>query len=438
MRMGDELSIRPQSVNRAAIASPAFFRANADGSGSRWRSTHCTSIDRWSTSHEVLAVVRADIGTTGRRSASGSRSSTPARHQRLSQPSPSGCSCSPPWPVWSECWPSLQAVNRHIAVSAGGRTDARRDRDAPAAPRVAIGGGSAFAVVGGDRRGLGGGRRAVAVVPDVGGPAGRAHRASTSTSRSWRGCTVSVAGVPGRRRLERPGAASRRRRRVRHGRAPVRGPCGGPVRRKRRRHDGARSRRRASWCPRPLGAARRVARRRRRRRRGGVRAQCRRRHATSRAGSAGRGTRSPTSSWTIRRGGRGDGGDPDLDAIAVVTAARWGRRRIRFGCAFDDRKGSTAAPMTAGRPPAGPGEVALGRVTMQRLGEPSATTCAPHRRHAHGRRGAVIPMIDNSEPGEGAVLTSEGLRGRPARRSAAGTCCSRTRRAPIGRPWRRG
>jgi predicted lysophospholipase L1 biosynthesis ABC-type transport system permease subunit len=103
--------------------------------------------------------------------------------------------------------------------------------------------------------------------------------------------------------------------------------------------------------------------------------------------------------------------DPDLSAVAAVSCAplRVDPETL-YGCAFDDWKGTTGAALTAGRPPAGPNEVALGAVTMERLGV-SLGDAVPTGTGASltvvGQ--AVIPMLDNAEPGQGAILTGDGL-----------------------------
>jgi hypothetical protein len=103
--------------------------------------------------------------------------------------------------------------------------------------------------------------------------------------------------------------------------------------------------------------------------------------------------------------------DPGLAAVAAVSCGplRLDREAL-YGCAFDDWKGSTGAPVTAGRAPVGPDEVALGRLTMDELGltiGDAVLTGPGARLHVVGQ--AVIPMLDNAEPGRGALLTTEGL-----------------------------
>ena len=80
--------------------------------------------------------------------------------------------------------------------------------------------------------------------------------------------------------------------------------------------------------------------------------------------------------------------DPDLAAVADVACGPVGvDGSTLFTCAFNDWKGATVAPTVAGRLPVGPGEVALGRVTMRQLGVSiGATVRSDHGRHAHRRR----------------------------------------------------
>ena len=116
--------------------------------------------------------------------------------------------------------------------------------------------------------------------------------------------------------------------------------------------------------------------------------------------------------------------EADLATIAVATCGplRVGDLPL-FGCAFDDRKGSTGPPITAGRPPTGPGEVALGRVTMEQLGISLGETVQTTGAMLTVVGQAVIPLIDNAEPGEGRN-PDDGRTTRPPRRLAvAGTCC---------------
>jgi hypothetical protein len=103
--------------------------------------------------------------------------------------------------------------------------------------------------------------------------------------------------------------------------------------------------------------------------------------------------------------------DPDLSAVAVASCGplRVDDRPL-YGCSFDDWKGSTGALVTAGRPPAGPNEVALGRVTMEQLGVSIGDSVRVSTGAALSVVGqAVIPPLDNTEPGQGAILTTKGL-----------------------------
>ena len=104
-------------------------------------------------------------------------------------------------------------------------------------------------------------------------------------------------------------------------------------------------------------------------------------------------------------------GEPGLAAVAAVSCGplRLGNHEL-YGCGFEDWKGTTGAAITAGRPPASPGEVALGRRTMDQLGVSLGDTIESNTGSPMvvvGR--AVIPTLENADPGEGAILTTDGL-----------------------------
>jgi hypothetical protein len=103
--------------------------------------------------------------------------------------------------------------------------------------------------------------------------------------------------------------------------------------------------------------------------------------------------------------------DPDLAAVADVSCGPVDLAGTQqYACAFNDWKQATGAPTIAGRPPTAPTDIALGRATMRQLG----VTIGDSVRSGNGDvltvvGETVIPMLDNSEPGEGAILTLDGL-----------------------------
>jgi predicted lysophospholipase L1 biosynthesis ABC-type transport system permease subunit len=105
-------------------------------------------------------------------------------------------------------------------------------------------------------------------------------------------------------------------------------------------------------------------------------------------------------------------GDPDLAAVADVTCGALGADGTTlYACAFNDWKGATTTPAVAGRLPVGPGEIALGRSTMDDLGVAIGDTVRSDAGNALIVVGeTVIPMLDNAEPGHGAIMTGAGLK----------------------------
>ena len=103
--------------------------------------------------------------------------------------------------------------------------------------------------------------------------------------------------------------------------------------------------------------------------------------------------------------------DPDLTAVADVACGPVGiDAATLYTCAFNDWKGATVAPTVAGRLPVGPAEIALGRETMRQLGVSIDATVRSDTGDALTVVGeTVIPMLDNAEPGHGAIMTSTGL-----------------------------
>jgi hypothetical protein len=103
-------------------------------------------------------------------------------------------------------------------------------------------------------------------------------------------------------------------------------------------------------------------------------------------------------------------GDPDLTAVADVACSPVGVDGVTlYTCAFNDWKGATVAPTVAGRLPVGPAEIALGRETMRQLGVSIDDTVRSDTGDTLTVVGeTVIPMIDNAEPGQGAIMTVAG------------------------------
>ena len=414
VRMGDELSIRPQSVNPGAIASPAFFRVHADRVGFGV-TQYALGVDRSAVDiHDVLAVIRADVGTQWETFAQEIDDEYAGEARSAYRSLASGLLVFAAIAGVVGVLAVLQAVRRHVALGAEGERILGVLGMTTRQRVWAIGGPCALAVGVGILGGLGG---AVALSPLF--PLSVARRAEISPGVDADvvvlalGATVLVLAYLAivvwiaRRALSRRAVTGSRHWAAHAGRAvrwagpagsvgvtmaldPGVGPRGVPSR--------------SALLGSLLGVAGIVG--------AGVFV-----HSVD-AGQDEPGRFGWT--WDSQPDLVVDDpegvvaqmvGDPDLAAIAVVTCGplRVGDRPL-FGCAFDDHKGSTAAPITAGRPPAGPGEVALGRVTMERLGISLGETVRTTRATLTVVGRAVIPMIDNAEPGEGAILTTEGLR----------------------------
>ena len=103
--------------------------------------------------------------------------------------------------------------------------------------------------------------------------------------------------------------------------------------------------------------------------------------------------------------------DPGLAAVADVACGPVGvDGATLYTCAFNDWKGATVPPTVAGRLPVGPGEVALGRNTMGQLGVSVGDTVRSDTGDTLTIVGeTVIPLLDNADPGHGAIMTTAGL-----------------------------
>ncbi len=102
--------------------------------------------------------------------------------------------------------------------------------------------------------------------------------------------------------------------------------------------------------------------------------------------------------------------DPDLAAVADVACGPVGvDGTTLYTCAINDWKGATVAQTVAGRLPVAPVEIALGRSTMQQLDVSIGDTVRSAKGDVLTVVGeTVIPMIDNAEPGHGAMMTVAG------------------------------
>ena len=414
VRQGDELAIRPQSLNPGGIASPAFFRANAERIGFSV-AMYALRVDRAAVSlDEVLAVARDDVGTEAETFASWIEDEYAGEAGSAYRTLTSGLLVLAAIAGVVGLLTVLQAASRHIGLSADAERTfrglglSRRER------MLALGGPCAVAVVAGVVGGLSG-----AVVMSRWFPLSLARRAEVEPGfdADWwvLGPVAAVLTVA----LLLVVAWSSRR-------AVALGAASGA----------------ASW-PARVGTAMRFT--------GPVATV-----GVTMALDPGRGRRSVPSRSALLGSLIGVAGvvgagvfvasveagrdqpdrygwtwdtqpdlvvenpvavvtrmadDPDLAAVAAVSCAplRVDDETL-YGCAFDDWKGTTGAALAAGRPPVGPNEVALGAVTMERLGV-SLGDAIPSGAGASltvvGR--AVIPMVENAEPGQGAILTMEGL-----------------------------
>ena len=413
VRTSDELAVHPTTENPGGIVSPAFFDANSGGSGFTMVG-YGLRVDRSVVDDDdVLAFVRDDVGERSesvggvgrgvvrrrgpqRASVAGDRAAGLRCHRRRRRRADGRPGRQPAAHAWRGAPTRRCAGSAWSAGSGRSRSpDRARSPSSPARRADCRRGGN------------------VAVVPDVGRSPSR-DRAGLRCRRPrarvrWVGAprgdarVRGVGGGPidqsrGSGRLGSLGAGRARR----DGRAP--GRAGGD----RRRHDGRRVRGRPTRRPCPVGRARRVGRRGRRRRRRPCSWPASPPTATRRTGTAGRGTPRPT--WSspdpeavVAR----MVDDPDLAAVADVACGPVGVDGVTlYACAFNDWKGATVAPTVAGRLPVGPGEVALGRVTMRQLGVSIGDTVRSDTGDALTVVGeTVIPMLDNAEPGHGAIMT---------------------------------
>jgi hypothetical protein len=414
IRQGDELGIRPQSLNPGAIASPGFFQANAGRIGFSV-AMYALRVDRAAVGlDEVLTIARDDVGTDDETFASWIEDEYAGEARSAYRTLTSGLLVVAAIAAVAGLLTVLQAASRHLALS--GETErtfrglglTRRQRT------LALGGPCAIAVVAGVAGGLAG-----AVLLSRWFPLSLARRAEVAPGfdADWTvlGPVAALLAVT----LVLVVAWTSRR-------AVAFGATSGA----------------ASW-PARLGSAMRFT---------GPAAAV----GVTMALDPGRGRRSVPSRSALLGSLIGVAGvvgagvfvasveagrdqparygwtwdvqpdlvvadpeavvtrmvdDPDLAAVAAISCAplRVGVEAV-YGCAFDDWKGTTGAALTAGRPPAGPNEIALGAVTMERLGVSlgdavRASTGDPLT--VVGQ--AVIPMLDNAEPGQGAILTTEGL-----------------------------
>jgi hypothetical protein len=413
VRQGDELAIRPQSLNPGGIASPAFFRANAERIGFSV-ALYALRIDRTVIGlDEVLTHVREDVGTEYETFASYVEDDYGGEARDAYRTLSSGLLVVAAIALLVGLLTVLQAVNRHLALSAESESTLRALGLGRWARVVGFGGPCAVAVLAGVAAGLAG-----AVVLSRWFPPSLARRAEVSPGldADWSvlvPCGVAVTAVLlvivawRAHRAAGRGASAAASWPARVGSA-VRftGPAAtvGVT----MALDPGRGRRSVPARSALLGALTGVA---------GVVGAC----VFMESVAAGR-DEPARYGWTwdtqpdlvvenpeavVAR----MVDDPDLAAVAAVSCAPLAvDGDALYACAFDDWKGSTGAPLTVGRPPAGPNEVALGRVTMERLGVSvgeMVRTSAGDVLTVVGQ--AVIPLLDNAEPGQGAVLTDEGL-----------------------------
>jgi FtsX-like permease family protein len=414
VRQGDELAIRPQSLNPGGIASPAFFRANAERIGFSV-SLYALRIDRTVVRLEdVLAHVREDVGTEYETFASYVEDDYAGEAGDAFRTLSSGLLVVAAIALVVGLLTVLQAVNRHLALSSESESTLQAIGLGRWGRIAGFGGPCAVAVVAGAVAGLAG-----AVGLSRWFPPSLARRAEVSPGfdADWFvlvPCGVAVTAVlllivawRAHRAASRGGASATASWPARVGSA-VRftGPAAtvGVT----MALDPGRGRRSVPARSALLGALTGVA---------GVVA------AFVFVGSVAAGRDEPARyGWTwdtqpdlvvedpeavVSR----MVDDPDLAAIAAVSCAPLTVDDIAlYACAFEDWKGSTGSPVTAGRPPAGPNEVALGRITMERLGLSMGETFRTTSGDSLTVVGqAVIPMLDNAEPGQGAVLTDGGL-----------------------------
>jgi len=413
VRQGDELAIRPQSLNPGGIASPAFFRANAGRIGFSV-ALYALRIDRTVIGlDEVLIHVREDVGTDYETFASYVEDDYGGEARDAYRTLSSGLLVVAAIALLVGLLTVLQAVNRHLALSAESESTLRALGLGRWARVVGFGGPCAVAVLAGVAAGLAG-----AVVLSRWFPPSLARRAEVSPglAADWSvlvPCGVAVTAVL---LVIVAWSAHRAAARGASGAASWPARVGGAVRFTgpaatvgvTMALDPGRGRRSVPARSALLGALTGVA---------GVVGAC------VFVGSVAAGRDEPARyGWTwdtqpdlvvenpeavVAR----MVDDPDLAAVAAVSCAPLAvDDDALYACAFDDWKGSTGAALTVGRPPAGPNEVALGRVTMERLGVSvgeMVRTSAGDALTVVGQ--AVIPLLDNAEPGQGAVLTDEGL-----------------------------
>jgi FtsX-like permease family protein len=414
VRQGDELAIRPQSLNPGGIASPAFFRANAERIGFSV-AMYGLRLDRSAVGFDdVLSVVRDDVGTEYETYAAWVEDEYAGEARGAYRTLSYGLLVVAEIALVVGLLTVLQAVSRHLALSAETETTLRALGLSRWERTVGLGGPCGAAVVVGVIAGLAG-----AVTLSRWFPLALARRAEVSPGfdADW------IVLVPGAAALTvamlllvawraRRAAASR----MASGAASWPARMGSAVRFTgpvatvgvTMALDPGRGRRSVPARSALIGALMGVA---------GVVGVA----VFVESVDAGRDHPARYGwTWDTQPDLLGEHPevvvtrmveDPDLAAIAAASCAPLRVDDVAlYACAFDNWKGSTDAPVTAGRPPAGGNEVALGRVTMARLDVAVGDTVRTGDGHALAVVGqAVIPLIDNAEPGQGAIMTVEGL-----------------------------
>jgi hypothetical protein len=156
VRQGDELAIRPQSLNPGGIASPAFFRAHAERIGFSV-ALYALRLDRAVIGlDDVLAEVRQDVGTEHETFASYVEDDYAGEAGAAFRTLSSGLLIVAAIALVVGLLTVLQAVNRHLALSAESESTLRALGLGRRARTLGFGGPCAVAVVAGVAAGLGG------------------------------------------------------------------------------------------------------------------------------------------------------------------------------------------------------------------------------------------------------------------------------------------